>query len=143
MHKDRQVRQGGRIAGAYIASLEAGIEDRCMDGLYLFLATGKPPESCSMDEIIRAFHAARNYFQAQASGNDPELEDGIRRQQDNLRWRCTRLAEENWRRPWRAWPGYGVPGRVDPNKAGFAGLLHRRMSQIIGRLGMSKAVPAN
>ncbi len=142
VHKDRQVRQGGRIAGAYIASLEAGIEGRCMDGLYLFLATGQPPESCSMDEIIDAFHAARIFFQAQASENDPELEAGIRRQQDNLRWRCTHLAEENWRRPWRALAWLRRAGRVDPNKAGFAGLLRRRLSQVIGRLGMSRAVPA-
>jgi hypothetical protein len=143
VHKEKQVRQGGRVAGAYITALGAGIEARCMEGLYLFLATGKPPESCSMDELIRAFHAARSFMQAQTKEHDPQLDAGIRRQQDGLRWRCTLLAEQNWRRPWRALTWLRRAGRVDPNKAGLSSLLRRRWSRFAARFGTTSAAPAN
>jgi hypothetical protein len=143
VHKERQVRQGARIAGCYIAALNAGIEAPCMEGLYLFLATGQPPETCSMEEIIRAFHDARNFFHAQAQEKDPELDAGICRQQDNFRWRCTFLAEQNWSRPWRALTWLRRAGRVDPSRAGLAGLVRRRLTQVMSRLGGRAAVPAN
>jgi Glycosyl transferase family 2 len=143
VHKEKQVRQGARIAGAYLTAVGAGVEGRCMEGLYLFLATGKPPETCSMDEIIRAFHGAKDFFQAHSNQNDAELEAGIRRQQDSLRWRCTLLAEQNWRRPWRALAWLRRAARVDPNKAGLASLVRRRWSRVASRLGMNTAAAAN
>jgi glycosyltransferase involved in cell wall biosynthesis len=142
VHKDRQVRQGGRIAGAYVSALSAGVEGRCMEGLYLFLATGRAPETCSMDELIAAFHAARDFFQAQADQSDAELETGINRQQDNLRWRCTVLAEQNWLRPWRALTWLRRAARVDPSKAGLSSLVRRRWSRVVEHLKTNAAAPA-
>jgi hypothetical protein len=142
VHKDKQVRQGARIAGAYLATLGSGVDGRCMEALYLFLATGQPAEAGSMDEIIRAFQQVRGYFQAQVGGTDPELDAGIRRQQDNLRWRCTLLAEQNWRRPWRAFAWMRRAARVDPARSGLKGLVRRRMARLVSRLGV-RAVPAN
>ncbi len=143
LHKDKQVRQGARIAGAYLSTLNAGVEGRSMEGLYLFLATGQPSESCSMDDIIRAFLEVRDYFQAQPGGKDSELEAGIRRQQDNLRWRCTFLAEQNWRRPWRALAWLRRAGRVDPGRSGLTGLVRRRLARVVSRFGIRAAVQAN
>ena len=143
VHKDKQVRQGARIAGAYLSGMNAGVDARCMEGLYLFLATGHPPDCCSMEEIIGAFHDVRGYFQKQAVGNDSELEAGIRRQQDNLRWRCTFLAEQNWRRPWRALTWLRRAGRVDPGRSGLTGIVRQRLARVVARLGVGAAVPAN
>ena len=130
VHKDKQVRQGARIAGAYLSTLNSGVEARCMEELYLFLATGLPSESCSMDEIIRAFHEVRDYFHDQADGKDTELEAGLRHQQDSLRWRCTVLAEQNWRRPWQALAWLRRAGRVDPGRSGLTGLVRRRLARV-------------
>ena len=138
----RSARSKMERCDAYLAALGADVEGRCMEALYLFLATGKTAETCSMDENIRAVHAARDFFRSQSSVNDPELEAGIRRQQDSLRWRCTHLAEQNWRRPWRALTWLRRAARVDPNKAGLAGLVRRRLAQVAGRPGTGGAVAA-
>jgi hypothetical protein len=143
IHKDKQVRQGARIAGAYLSNMNIGVEARCLEGLYLFLATGQPPDCCSMDEAIGTFHLLRTYFQHQAGGPDPELEAGIRRQQDSLRWRCTALAEQNWRRPWLALTWLRRAGHVDPDRPGLSGLVRRKLARLTSRLGARAAVPAN
>lgn len=143
IHKEKQVRQGARIAAAHVAALGAGVAPRTMEGLYLFLATGHPPEACSMDDIIQAFHGVRSFFQAQAAGHDAELEAAIRRHQDSLRWRCTALAERSWRRPWQALAWLRRAGRVDPARAGLTGLLRRKLSRVAARLGVRAVVPAN
>ncbi|CAN5224165.1 hypothetical protein BH10PLA2_BH10PLA2_23970 [soil metagenome] len=143
VNKDKQVRQGARIAGAYLAGLNAGVEAHAMEGLYLFLATGQPPDCCSMDEVIRAFHSVRAQFEALAVSKDSELAASIARQQDNRRWRCTALAEQNWRRPWRALAWLRRAGHVDPERSGLSGLVRRKLASLVVRLGVRAAVPAN
>jgi hypothetical protein len=142
VHKDKQVRQGARIAGAYLAGLGAGLEGRCMEGLYLFLATGRPPEGSTMEEIIQTFHDVRRHFQGQAAGRNPELEAAIQRQQNSFRWRCTLLAEENWRRPWRALTWLRRAGRADPGHGGLSGLVRRKLARLTARATGQAAVPA-
>jgi glycosyltransferase involved in cell wall biosynthesis len=140
LQKDRQIANGSRIAGAYAAALGQGIEARTISGLYLFLATGQPPPDCTVNEIVRAFHDARQLFLEQARGDVAELKAGIRNQQDSLRWRMTSSAEENWSRPWKAfsWLRYAV--RVDPDKAGYLALLRRRWDRLFVRRRSSLSV---
>jgi Glycosyl transferase family 2 len=134
LHKDKQIGQGSRVAGAYAVGLGAGVEATPVEALYLFLATGAPPQKCSMGEIIRAFHTLRRFFLQQARDSDMELNLGMDAQQDALRWRCTALAEANWRRPWRALAWLRHAGQVDPEKAGFLGRVRRRLSKFLGRV---------
>ncbi len=133
MQKDRQIANGSRIAGAYAASLGAGLEARTIRGLYLFLATGRPPTDCSVDEIIQAFHEASLAFMHRARGDVAELKAAIRNQQNYLRWRMTAFAEESWRRPWEAFSWLRYAARVDPAKAGWAALLRRKAGRLFLR----------
>jgi glycosyltransferase involved in cell wall biosynthesis len=140
LQKDRQIANGSRIAGAYAESLGAGLEARTMGGLYLFLATGRPPTDCSVNEIIHAFHKARLAFLNRARGDIAELKAAIRNQQDYLRWRMTAFAEENWRRPWEAFSWLRYAARVDPVKAGLAATLGRRWARLFVRVRSSLSI---
>lgn len=133
VQKDRQLANGSRIAAAYAAGLGAGLEARTMTGLYLFLATGRPPINCSVDEIIQAFHQARQAIVNQAQDDLTELHAGIRNQQDFLRWRMTAYAERSWRRPWEAISWLRYAARVDPDKASWAAMLRRSCSRLFSR----------
>ena len=63
------------------------MDARTISGLYLFLATGQPPTDCTINEIIHAFHDARQAFLDRAGGDKEktELVAGIRNQQNFLR----------------------------------------------------------
>jgi glycosyltransferase involved in cell wall biosynthesis len=140
LQKDRQIANGSRIAAAYAAGLGFGMDARTMAGLYLFLATGRPPTDCTVGQIIQAFHKARHEFVSRAREDLAELIVGIHTQQDYLRWRMTAFAEENWRRPWEAFSWLRYAARVDPDKAGWAAMLRRKWARLFVRKQSSLSV---
>jgi glycosyltransferase involved in cell wall biosynthesis len=140
LQKHRQIATGSRIAGAYAASLRDGMDARTISGLYLFLATGRPPDSCSVKEIIHAFHDARQAFLDRSAGGTPELLTAIQNQQNFLRWRMTAYAEQSWHHPWRALSWFRYAARVDPTRVGILSMLQRRWARLWARRSSSLSV---
>lgn len=130
IHKERQIRQASRIAGAYAASLGAGLESKDIEDLYLFLTRAEVPASRPIELAIAAFVTALGFFLDSASRNDPDLTHWISIRQDDLRWRCTKQARGSWSKPWQTLAWLRRAAQVDPAKASMSGMLRRRLSAL-------------
>lgn len=130
IHKERQIRQASRIAGAYAASLGVGLESKDVEDLYLFLTQAEVPASRPIELAVAAFVTARQFFLDSTPGDDPDLTNWITIRQDDLRWRCTKQARGSWSKPWQTLAWLRRAAQVDPAKASMTGMLRRRLSAL-------------
>lgn len=130
VQQDRQIQTGSRIAGAYAAALGAGLDPSTMSSLYMFLATGRPQPDHPFKTLVDAFHKARAFFLGEECGENAELALAIKQQQQNLRWRCTALAEQNWLRPWRGLSWLRYASLADPGRQKWKALFKRGWLQL-------------
>ena len=115
---DKQNRQACSIAGAYAETLGAGLEARTVSGLYYFLTKGEKSTDCWMEEAVCAFHTARQFFLERSRGKDTDLNEWIAIRQDDLRWRCTSLAQPKLGGVrGRSSPGYARRASIPPRQA--------------------------
>ncbi len=131
-HQARQVVQASLIAGAFAETLGAGLGAQEVSELYLFLATGKEPHECSIQQVVATFHRARDHFADRYGDGNAELWREVAAVQESLRWRCVALAERSWLKPWVAWHWFRIAARVDPVRGGLGSMLRRRLPAWLG-----------
>jgi glycosyltransferase involved in cell wall biosynthesis len=123
VYTEQQLGHAIRISTNYARTLGPRVNPERIGELYRFLATGRSPQGCSVEDLIEAFDAVREQF---LNGAGDETRERIGVTQQYLRWRCLHLAERSWWKPHTALTWLNAAGRFDPERGTLTGMIRRK-----------------
>jgi glycosyltransferase involved in cell wall biosynthesis len=131
-NRGRQLALTSRIAGAYGESVSAKLKAGVMSELFLFLAAGKEPEGCTIDDLVRIYREAKAVFLGGTAALEAEMKGAVAGVQRKLRWRCLQHAEMAATEPRKLLRWLRLARMFDPEGGTVREIIRRKMTRLLG-----------